>query len=115
MAEQNAPESTDSEKTGSPARAPKAAVAAATRFVRRGGGAASAVIEPIGASGVRILMVAQDGGVIGDQVVADVATAHAVVDAVEGLTTAEWDRELSSVATPRPGHWKQMAGWVANT
>ncbi|MBE7161405.1 MAG: hypothetical protein INR72_09175 [Williamsia herbipolensis] len=96
-------------------QAPKKAVAAATRFVRQGGGSAKAVIEPIGAAGVRILMVAEDGGVIGDQVVKDVASAHAVVDAVEGLTAAEWDRELSAAATPAPGHWRKMAGWVANT
>ncbi|WP_299572782.1 hypothetical protein [uncultured Williamsia sp.] len=116
MADESATESaqaTDTREAAVPA--PKKAVAAATRFVRDGGGEATAVIEPIGAAGVRILMVAQDGGVMGDVVVKDVATAHAVVDAVAGLTAGEWDRELSAAATPQPGHWRKMAGWVANT
>ncbi|GAA1903849.1 hypothetical protein [Williamsia serinedens] len=116
MADDTATESAQATDASEAAvQAPKKAVAAATRFVRQGGGSAKAVIEPIGAAGVRILMVAEDGGVIGDQVVKDVASAHAVVDAVEGLTAAEWDRELSAAATPAPGHWRKMAGWVANT
>ncbi|SKX55222.1 Uncharacterised protein [Mycobacteroides abscessus subsp. massiliense] len=48
--------------------------------------------------------------------VTDLATAHAAVEAVEGIEAVEeWDRELVSTATPAPGHAKKMAGWVART
>jgi len=34
---------------------------------------------------------------------------------VDGLTEAdEWDRALTSIVTPRKGHWATMAGWVAH-
>lgn len=96
-------------------RIPRGTLAAAARFVRSNGGSASAVIEPVGTSGVRVLMVGSENGVMGDQVVEDVETAHALVGAVDGLELAEWDRELSAAATPRTGHWAKMAGWVARS
>lgn len=74
-----------------------------------------AVLEPLGQAGVRITLVGADG-VLGDQVVADMATARAAVAAVEGIEAVdEWDRDLVSAANPAPGHWKKMAGWVART
>jgi len=96
-------------------RIPRGTLAAAARFVRSNGGSASAVIAPVGTSGVRVVMVGSENGVMGDQVVGDVETARALIDAVDGLELAEWDRELSATATPRAGHWAKMAGWVART
>ncbi|GAB09414.1 hypothetical protein GOARA_036_01460 [Gordonia araii NBRC 100433] len=85
------------------------------RYVEREGGAATAILQPIGDAGIRITLVGQDGGILGDRVVADEPTAHAVVDAVEGLTVSEeWTRELVSEATVTPSHWRKMAGWVAH-
>ncbi|MET8652791.1 hypothetical protein [Nocardia aurea] len=82
-------------------------------FLAEHGGSATAVLQPVGRLGVRVTLVGEDG-VMGDRVVADLATAKALVDAVDGLTEAdEWDRALTSIVTPRKGHWARMAGWVA--
>lgn len=94
--------------------APSDVVAAISKFVTRDGGEATAVIQPIGAAGVRITLVGKVGGILADRVVPDVATAEAVVNAVDGLTTGEWDRALVSSTTVKPSHYRQMAGWVAN-
>ncbi|GAB18185.1 hypothetical protein GOEFS_049_00060 [Gordonia effusa NBRC 100432] len=93
--------------------APREVVATIRGFVSREGGEATAVIAPIGAAGVRITLVGKDGGILGDRVVPDVATAEAVVNAVDGLSVGEWDRELVSSTTVKPSHYRQMAGWVA--
>ncbi|HEY5856135.1 MAG TPA: hypothetical protein VIW24_19390 [Aldersonia sp.] len=83
------------------------------RFAADHGGSAEAVLQPIGEAGVRITLVGADG-ILGDRVVKDLPTAHAVIDAIPSVTVAEeWTRELSASATPRPGHWAKMAGWVA--
>ncbi|AKP58567.1 hypothetical protein [Mycobacteroides abscessus] len=88
---------------------------ALTAFVKAHHMPTKAVLQPVGETGVRITLVGADG-VLGDQVVADLATARAAVAAVEGIEVAEgWDRELVSTATPAPGHVKKMAGWVART
>ncbi|MEU0500738.1 hypothetical protein [Nocardia sp. NPDC005998] len=82
-------------------------------FVAEHGGSATAVLQPIGRLGVRVTLVGSDG-ILGDRVVADLATAKELVATVNGLTEAdEWDRELTSIVTPRTGHWAKMAGWVA--
>ncbi|MEV0292309.1 hypothetical protein [Nocardia sp. NPDC050710] len=82
-------------------------------FVAEHGGSATAVLQPIGRVGVRVTLVGSDG-ILGDRVVDDLPSAKALVAAVNGLTEAdEWDRELTSVVTPRRSHWAQMAGWVA--
>ncbi|EGD56113.1 hypothetical protein SCNU_04616 [Gordonia neofelifaecis NRRL B-59395] len=94
--------------------APADVVASIRKFVAAEGGSAKAVVQPVGAAGVRITLVGAEGGILGDRVVDSVETATAVVDAVEGLETAEWDRELTSVANVAPSHWRQMAGWVAH-
>jgi len=50
-----------------------------------------------------------------NQIIVDIETAKAVVEAVSGLSETEhWDRELTSVVTPVTGHWAKMAGWVAH-
>jgi len=82
-------------------------------FVAAHGGSATAVLQQLGRVGVRVTLVGADG-VLGDRVVADQATAHKLVEIVDGLSLGEeWNRELTSVVTPRSGHWARMAGWVA--
>lgn len=93
--------------------APGEVVSSIRKFVAAEGGSAKVVIQPAGAAGVRLTLVGANG-IIGDRVVDSVATAQAVVDAVDGLETAEWDRDLTSSADVSPSHWRQMAGWVAN-
>lgn len=110
--------STDTEKSDATPSAtapelPKSAVKAITKFVAEHGGTASAVIQPVGVVGVRITLVGADG-ILGDQVVKDLATANAVVASFDNVTVAEWERELTSIVTPADGHFKKMAGWVAH-
>ncbi len=82
-------------------------------FVADHDGSATAVLQPIGRIGVRVTLVGADG-ILGDRVVDDMATAKELVATVDGLTAAdEWERELTSIVTPRRSHWAQMAGWVA--
>ncbi|MFD6270103.1 hypothetical protein [Nocardia asteroides] len=84
------------------------------KFVAEHGGSGTAVLQYLGKQGVRITLVGADG-ILGDRVVADLDTAKALVERVDGLTEAdEWNRELVSVVTPTASHWKKMAGWVAN-
>lgn len=78
-------------------------------------GNAQAVVEPIGRAGVRIMLVGGDG-VLGDEVVRDLATATAVLEQIEEITVAgEWEREMVAIADPAPGHYAKMAGWVARS
>ncbi|WP_225727470.1 MULTISPECIES: hypothetical protein [unclassified Nocardia] len=82
-------------------------------FVAEHGGSATVVPQPIGRVGVRLTLIGADG-VLGDRVVPDRETVAELVTTVDGLTEAdEWDRELTSIVTPREGHWAKMAGWVA--
>lgn len=91
---------------------PSHTVDAIKKFVAEHGGSASAVIQPIGLAGVRITLVGADG-ILGDQVVKDLATANAVVASFDDVTVSEWDRAITSIVTPRKGHFQKMAGWVA--
>lgn len=92
---------------------PSAVVDSVKGFVADHGGSATAVLQPLGRVGVRVTLVGGDG-ILGDRVVDDLAAAKKLVEMVDGLTEAdEWDRELTSVVTPRAGHWARMAGWVA--
>ena len=100
------------EATETTVEAPTEVVKSVEKFLAEHGGSGSAVLQPVGRVGVRITLVGEDG-VLGDRVVDDLATANAVVDAVAGLTTSDWDRSLVSIATPRKGHFQKMAGWVA--
>lgn len=94
-------------------QAPRFLVDSLQKFVSEHGGSASAVLQPVGRLGVRITLVGADG-VLGDQMADDMPIATAAVAAVDQLTEAEgWDRELTTTADPRPGHWAKMAGWVA--
>ncbi|OHT88241.1 hypothetical protein [Mycobacteroides saopaulense] len=95
--------------------APSSVHRALTAFVKAHHMPTKAVLQTVGQAGVRITLIGADG-VLGDQVVDDLATAQAAVAAVEGIEVApEWDRELVSTANPAPGHAKKMAGWVART
>jgi len=99
--------------TAAPAKPSPAVIDSVKGFVADHGGSATAVLQPIGRVGVRITLVGKDG-ILGDRVVSDLATAQALVELVDGLSETEhWDRELTSVVTPAPGHWAKMAGWVA--
>jgi hypothetical protein len=100
--------------SAAPAKPSSGVIDSVEDFVAAHGGSATAVLQPIGRVGVRITLVGSDG-ILGDRVVGDLATAKAVVEAVPGLSETEhWDRELTSVVTPAPGHWAKMAGWVAH-
>ncbi|MFI8565865.1 hypothetical protein ACIGGF_04805 [Rhodococcus sp. NPDC078407] len=91
---------------------PKGTLAAVKGFLADHGNSASVVIQPVGRAGTRLTMVGADG-VLGDQVVPTYAIAKAIVDELDGLTEAEWDRELVSSVDPADGHHEKMAGWVA--
>ncbi|MFT4126374.1 MAG: hypothetical protein QM662_09105 [Gordonia sp. (in: high G+C Gram-positive bacteria)] len=108
MSDQPATETSEAPSTV----APREVVASIEKFVSREGGAAKAVLQPIGAAGVRITLVGESG-VLGDRVVPDIAMARAVVDAVAGVEIGEWDRTLVGAVTPAAGHNRRMAGWVA--
>lgn len=76
---------------------------------------AKAVLQPAGAAGVRITLVGDKDGVLGDRVVPSTAVAQEVIAQLDDVQVAEeWDRELTSKATVAPGHWRKMAGWVAH-
>ncbi|MCW4353173.1 hypothetical protein ONR57_07665 [Hoyosella sp. YIM 151337] len=93
---------------------PSGVLPAVREFIKDHGGSAKAVLQNLGRIGVRITLVGADG-VMGDQVVPNMEAAKAVVDAVPDLEAAEWDRELTSTATPAPEHARRMAGWLANS
>ncbi|MGL4304664.1 MAG: hypothetical protein ACRCSF_00780 [Mycobacteriaceae bacterium] len=93
---------------------PGQVIKAITSFIADHGGSAKAVVQPIGRVGVRITLVGSDG-VLGDQVVPDLATAHAVVNSLAALELSEWDRSVTSIVTPIEGHYTKMAGWVARS
>lgn len=95
-------------------KAPEGVVKSVRSFLASHGGSGHAVLQNIGRAGVRITLIGADS-ILGDEVVRDLATAKAVVAAVDGLVESEWTRELVSTATPEPGHVRKMAGWVANT
>lgn len=105
----------DSPATQAKPSVPHTVHSALTEFVKAHHMPTKAVLQPVGEAGVRITLVGADG-ILGDQVVADMATARAAVANVEGIEPVdEWTRELVSAAKPAPGHVKKMAGWVART
>ncbi|MGB3769847.1 MAG: hypothetical protein WBF79_12675 [Rhodococcus sp. (in: high G+C Gram-positive bacteria)] len=109
---ENAPKGSSGQSTET-AAPPSKLVSSIESFVSDHGGSATAVVQPMGRAGVRITLVGEDG-ILGDRVAANLPTAYAVIDALDSVTVGEWDRELTSVVTPRKGHFKQMAGWVAS-
>lgn len=80
------------------------------RFIEDHGGSAKAVLQPVGRRGVRITLVGADG-IMGDQMVDSMAEAEAEVAKHPQLERAEWDGALMNLATPKPGHAEQMAGF----
>ncbi len=99
------------EETESTTQAPAKAVAAVNRFAAAHEGA-RAVVQFVGDGATRITLIGTDGGVLGDVVVLDVATAEAVI-AASDAEAAEWDRELAGAVTPPAGLRKRMAGHFA--
>ncbi|SDI54128.1 hypothetical protein SAMN05444695_108143 [Rhodococcus triatomae] len=91
---------------------PRAVSVAVERFLSAHGGSAEVVVEPVGVSGVRLALVGTDG-VLGDVIVADTTVAQAVIEAFPDLGSASWDRALTSVVSPTPGHDRAMAGWLS--
>lgn len=86
-----------------------------TKYVAAEGGSAKAVLQPAGAAGVRITLVGEQDGELADRVVPTLDEARRIVDGIEGLEVAEWDRDLTAKAAVTPSHWRQMAGWVAGS
>lgn len=95
--------------TRSTTSAPPKAVAAASGFVREHGGSARAVVENLGNPGARIVLIGQDGA-LGDVMVADTATAEAVVGAVDDLQASSWDTDTAAALTIGAEHRRRMAG-----
>lgn len=84
---------------------------AVRRFIAAHGGSAQAVLQPVGRSGVRITLVGADG-IVGDQMVDTMDRARELVESTDGLSTADWDRDLMALATPRASHARRMAGRI---
>ncbi|QGK69737.1 hypothetical protein GIY23_09595 [Allosaccharopolyspora coralli] len=97
------------EKTDQQTAAPAKAVARAKAFVDEHGGEGRAVVQNLGRTGARIVLIGADGA-FGDVVVADVATGESVIEAVENLTASEWDAQTTAALTIGPAHRKKMAG-----
>lgn len=93
-------------KTVVPPKAVKSAIA----FVAKHGKGSRAVVEPIGRAGARVVLVGADDGAMGDLVLADLATAEALVEQVADLEPAEWDRETTAALRIGAAHRHKMAG-----
>ncbi|AZI58064.1 hypothetical protein EH165_07840 [Nakamurella antarctica] len=78
-------------------------------LVARHGAEATAVVESMGRSGVRIVIVAVDG-VYGDAIVASVADAREVCAQIPQLTVGEWDRSTAELVAPSVQDRTRMAG-----
>jgi hypothetical protein len=100
----------DTQPTEASPEAPQKAVAAVNRFAAAHEGA-RAVTQFVGEGATRVTLIGTDGGVLGDVVVRDVATAEAVI-AASDAEAAEWDRELAGAVTLPPGLRKKMAGYL---
>jgi hypothetical protein len=88
---------------------PPKAVKSATEFVAKHGKGSRAVVEPVGRSAARVVLVGADGA-LGDIVLPDVPTAEALVEQVTDLDAAEWDRETTATLKIGPAHRHRMAG-----
>ncbi len=105
-----------STETAAPAAPSPAAgiVDSIRRYVAAEDGSAKAILQPTGVAGIRITLIGEKNGLLGDRVVPSLDEAKAVVAQVDGLEIAdEWDRELTNQVTIAPSHWRKMAGWVA--
>lgn len=83
-------------------------LASAGAFVARHGGSARGVVEPIGRSGARVVLVGADGA-LGDVMVRDAAAGDALVAAVDGLEAAQWDSDTVAATVIGPEHRRRMA------
>jgi hypothetical protein len=84
-------------------------LAAARRFVTRHGNPAKAVVENIGRTGARVVLVGADGA-LGDVVVPTTGVGEALVEAVDDLEPAEWDAETVGATEIGHKHRRRMAG-----
>lgn len=101
---------TAAEKDTEQATAPSPkAIAVAKAFVAAHGGSARAVVENLGRTGARIVLIGEDG-LMGDVMVPDVAAGEALVEAVDGLAPHEWDGETIAALKIGPAHRRKMAG-----
>ncbi|MCK0440604.1 hypothetical protein MUG78_14370 [Gordonia alkaliphila] len=103
------------DNTAAPTTPAYGVVESISKYVAAEGGSAKAVLQPAGAAGVRITLVGEQDGDLADRVVPTLEEARRIVDGIEGLEVAEWDRDLTNKATVQPSHWRQMAGWVAGS
>lgn len=81
---------------------------AVRQFVAAHGGSATSVVQGVGAHAFRLTLVGDDG-ILGDVVVPDVETAHAVLEAAE-VPEEPWDRELAAKVELSDEHRMRMAG-----
>ncbi|WP_018686132.1 hypothetical protein [Actinokineospora enzanensis] len=81
---------------------------AVAAFVAAHGRPTRAVVENIGRAGARVVLVGPDG-TMGDVVVADVEAGAALIERVDGVQAAEWDRETVAGARIGSAHRKKMA------
>jgi hypothetical protein len=89
-------------------RAPKKRqVAAARRFVAQHGDPARDVVESIGRSGARVVLVGADGA-MGDVFVASTHAGETLIDMVEGLERASWDAETVNATAIGAEHRRKM-------
>lgn len=82
-------------------------VASARAFAKAHGTPVHAVVEPIGRSGARVVLVGNDGA-LGDVVVPSVETGTALIDAVEDLRKSDWDSDTVGAATIGSAHRRRM-------
>ena len=97
------------EKEGAGPELARDTVATATAFVGEHGGSARAVVENLGRAGARVVLIGEDG-MFGDLLVPGVAHGAALVEAVEGLSAAEWDNETTAALKIGSRHRHRMAG-----
>jgi hypothetical protein len=96
----------DTERTATPSAK---TIATAKAFVDEHGGAARAVVENLGRAGARIVLIGEDGR-FGDLLVRDVAAGAALVAAVDGLSSHEWDGATTAALQIGAKHRRKMAG-----
>ncbi|SES17673.1 hypothetical protein [Actinokineospora terrae] len=94
------------ENTGT--RVPDAALHSATAFVAAHGTPSRGVVEGIGRTGARVVLIGKDGA-MGDVLVPDLETGAALVDRVTGLERSDWDRDTVAATRIGPAHRAKMA------
>ncbi|MPY77714.1 MAG: hypothetical protein GEV04_04305 [Actinophytocola sp.] len=95
------------EKTTPTPTATRRQVATARAFAKAHGTPVRAVVEPIGRSGARVMLVGNDGA-LGDVVVPSVEIGTALIDAVDDVEKATWDSDTVGATVIGPGHRRRM-------